>query len=444
MLLTEKFQPILESDKFAPISSSEKLMMAQLLENMEKEEARSLTEGTLTSDVAQFTPILIPLVRRVYPNLIANEIAGVQALNMPSGYLYAMVSTYTGTSTNSIHPNNKGQIVTLDDASAFVVGGDISAASGATGKVVYIEGTNVLVGLTGSVLFVSGDDVDNASTFSASVATVGATFSNENGFQKVLKGYTGPMATSTAEQLGNDMKEIGFDIRRALAEAKSRKLKGKYTLEMMNDLRAMHGLDAEQELMNLMAMELQLELDREIIQKANDLATVTSDAVINGYAGRWEIEKYRGLGIKIANEAREIGRLTRKGAGNTMIVSSKVATALDTIGSFTLAPVKGGVDSVISGITPSIGYFDGKYKVVTDNFATSDYATVLYKGQNSKDCGVFFAPYQAASFVKTQDPTSGQPALILSSRYDIVPNPLNPETYFRSFNVNFGNTIIGA
>ena len=434
MLLTEKFQPILESDKFTPLNSSEKLMMAQLLENMEKDEARSLSEGTLTADIAQFTPILIPLVRRVYPNLVANEIAGVQALSTPTGYLYAMVSNYTGDSINKISPTNRGQILVLDDVTGIAIGDVLTAVSGATGVVSYIEDMNVLVGVTGAQLFVATDVIGTA--------TVEATFSNENGFQKVLKGYTGPYATSAAEALGNDMKEIGFDIRRAMAEAKSRKLKGRYSLEMMQDLRAQHGLDAEAELMSLMSMELQLELDREIIAKANALSTATPDAVIAGYAGRWEIEKYRGLGIKISNEAREIGRLTRKGAGNTMIVSPKVATALEAIGSFTLAPVKGGVDSVISGVTPSIGYFDGKYKVITDNFATSDYANVLYKGANTKDAGVFFAPYQGASFIKTVDPISGQPSIILSSRYDIVANPLNAETYFRSFNVNFGSTIL--
>lgn len=435
MLLTEKFQPILESANFAPLNSSEKLMMAQLLENMEKDEARMLAEGTLTADIAPFTPILIPLVRRVYPNLIANEIAGVQALSTPTGYLYAMVSNYTGDSINKISPTSKGQIVVLDDVSALTVGGAITAGSGATGTVTYIEDNNVLVAVAGATMFVAGDTVGTA--------TVEATFSNENGFYKVLKKYTGPMATATAEGLGNDMKEIGFDIKRAMAEAKSRKLKGRYTLEMMQDLKAQHGLDAETELMNLMSMELQLELDREIIAKANELATVTPDAIVDAYAGRWEIEKYRGLGIKISNEAREVGRLTRKGAANTMIVSPKVATALEAIGSFTLAPVKGSVDATVSGITPNIGMFDNKYKVITDNFASSDYVNVLYKGANSKDAGMFFAPYAGASFIKTVDPTNGQPSIILSSRYDIVANPLNPEMYFRSFDVNFSSTILG-
>ena len=416
--------------------------MAQLLENLEKENERSVNEGTMTSDIAQFTPILVPLVRRVYPNLIANEIAGVQALNMPSGYLYAMVSTYTGSTTAPITPAAKGQILVLDDVSGFSVGSDISTAGGAHGVVMYIEDKNVLIKNTSTTLFISTDVVDNAAVFVAGVAVCEGTYSNEAGFQKVLKYYTGPMATSVAEALGNDMKEIGFDIRRTLAEAKSRKLKGKYTLEMFQDLKSMHGLDAEKELMDLMAMELQLEIDREVIAKANSLATIVPDAVVNAYQGRWEIEKYRGLAIKIANEAREIGRLTRKGSGNTMLVSPKVATALDQIGTFTLAPVKGGVDSVLSGVSPSIGMFDNKYKTITDNFATSDYVNVLYKGNNSKDAGMFFAPYQGASFLKLVDPTNGQPSLVLSSRYDIVSNPLNPETYFRSFNCNFGSTIL--
>jgi hypothetical protein len=211
---------------------------------------------------------------------------------------------------------------------------------------------------------------------------------------------------------------------------------------MFQDLKSMHGLDAEQELMDLMAMELQLEIDREVIAAVNSTATVVGDANISTYNGRWEIEKYKSLVVKMSNEAREIGRLTRRGGGNTIIVSPKVAVALEQVGSFILAPTPSNIDVNNSGIQPLVGNFNNRYKVIVDNFAEKEYATVLYRGSNNKDAGIFFAPYVAAGFTKVVDPTNGQPAVILNTRYDIVKNPLQPETYFRSFGINFSNTVL--
>lgn len=443
MLLTEKYKEELTSSKYAPLQESDMNAMALLLENQTEEVERLMKEGTLTGDVALFTPILVPMIRRVYPQLIAHQLAGVQPMSMSSGYLYAMTSRYLGNkASGTVTPTKNGQILSLADATGFVVGGSVSTAAGAIGTIIYVEGTKVLIDLV-SGTFAAGDVVDNASPFVASATTVTDTFSNEAGFKKVLKGYTGPVSTAVAEQLGSSMQEIGFDISRTLAEAHSRKLKGRYTLEMFTDLKKMHGMDAEQELMDLMAMELQLEIDREIISAVNGIATVTGDATINSYAGRWEIEKYRSLGIKISNESRTIGQLTRRGAGNTLVVSPKTAVALEQVGSFILATTPSTVNANISGFNPSnIGTFDNKYKVVVDNFAETDYATVLYKGASNKDAGVFFAPYVGASFTKTIDVETGNPALILSSRYAIVNNPMNPETYARTFGVNFGSTAL--
>lgn len=439
-MLTEKYQDILASEKFATLTESEKVEYAQLIDNQVKED--KLSESTLTADIAQFTPILVPMVRRVYPALIANELVGVQSLQMPTGYLYAMTNRYTGTSANPISPVGKGQILTVGDASSFAVGGDISAdtiahgGSGATGKVVYIEGKNILVSVTSDVYF-GLESVDNATPFVAGATTVTASYSNQAMFTKVLKNYTGPVATSVAETLGTDMKEVGFGVDKVLAEAKSRALKGKYTLEMLQDLKAMHGLDANKEIMDLMSQELKLEIDREIITSVNDLGAqnAVADATISSYAGRWEIEKYRSLAIRLSNEARIIGTQTRKGAANKALVSPRVATILENIGTFTLAPVKSGVDSVISGVSPKIGRFDNKLDVIVDNFATTDYATVLYKGASNKDAGMFFAPYQGAAFQNVTDPVTGQPAVILKTRYAVVNNPMNPETYVRNMNV---------
>ena len=440
VLLTEKFQDILESSKFAPVESADKSTLAQLFENHEKE--MKLSESVMSADIALFTPVLMPLVRRVYPALIANELVGTQALTMPTGYLYAMTNRYIGNSVNGIKPADKGQILVVADASVFTLGGDITTAGGATGKVVYKEGNNVLVSNTSSTIFQDGDAVDNAAPFAASATTVVETYSNQSMFKKILKGYSGPMATASAEVLGDEMNEVGFNIERTMAEAKSRKLKTKYTIEFFQDLKTMHGLDAEKELMDLMAMELKLGIDREIIQAVNDNATVTADANINAYQGRWEIEKYRSLAIRLSNESRIIGQETRKGAANTVLCSGKVATALEQIGSFTLSPVKAGLDSVMGGITPAVGTFDGKYKIIVVNFATTDYMTTIYKGANNRDNGIFFAPYQLANVIKTVDPVSGQPAMLISSSYAICANPMNPETYMRTTQENFINTVL--
>ena len=186
-----------------------------------------------------------------------------------------MTSKYLGDSTNSIGSSELAQIVVVANAANYPVGGNISAASGATGVVKYVEGKNLLVKLGNATLFVKGDNVDNTATFSATDTTVSDTFSNQAMFTKVLKNYTGPMNTATAETLGAGMKEMGFNIERKSVEAMSRKLKGKYTLEMFQDMKAMHGLDAEKELMDLMAMELQLEIDREMIGLANATAELS-------------------------------------------------------------------------------------------------------------------------------------------------------------------------
>lgn len=440
MLLTEKYKDILGSEKYSPLSESEQSIVAQIIENTVREAEKTVNESTTTADIAAFTPVLIPMVRRVFPNLVANELVGVQPLAMPTGYLYAMVTRYTGTSANPVVPQAKGQILELGDATTFVVGGPITSSS-AVGTVVYKEGSSVVVALT-SGTFAAGNSVDDASPYASAATTVTAAYSNQMMFTKILPGYSGPVATSVGEALGSDMKEVGFDIERVTAEAKTRALKGKYTLEMYQDLKSMHGLDAEKELTDLMGAELQFEIDRQTVNFVNGLATPVSDLSVNALGGRWEIEKLRLLGIKIANESREIGRLTRRGPGNVLLVSPKTSVALEAIGSFILATSKFAGDSTMSGINPAkVGVFDNRYKVIVDNYANSDYVNVLYKGGEKAAVG-FFAPYVGATFTKVVDPSNGQPALIAKTRYDLVANPLNPESYSRSFNLNFASTSL--
>jgi hypothetical protein len=410
--------------------------MALMLENTKAEE-KAINERTESGDIAAFTPILVPLVRRVYPTLIANNIMGVQALKTPTAYLYALVYKYTSSSDSAIHPSAKAQIVTLTSAVAVndILSGD---DSGAAGKVLYVEngGLTALVEITNGILFVAEDINTGANA-------IAATWTNEAQFQKVLTDYTGPYATSVAEGKRTDMNEVGFDIQRTMADAKARKLKGKYTLEMLQDLQAMHGIDAEKEMMNLMSLELNWEIDRQAVNYVNDLANAGADANISTYSGRWEIEKYRSLGIKISNDARKIGQLIRRGSANAMLTSPKAAVALEAIGSFQLAVTDAKIDAVNSGVNPNIGVFDKRYKTIVDNFNYGDeYINLLYKGESTKDAMAFLAPYTGASFVKTVDPESGQPAVILSTRYAMVSNPLTPQNYAIKSAVNFASTVL--
>jgi len=450
MLLTEKFEKELLSEKYAPISRNDMSTMALILENQEKAIETMVSEGTVASDIQGFTNILLPLTRRVYAKLIANELLGVQPMTGPTGFIYAMKYRYTGTShlvdgEVNIAPANRGQILVVDNVAGLVKGTNLTG-SGDNGAydvtIAYVEGNKVLVkhndGASQSATVIPGDTF----TVGEATVTVSSAFSNEAGFKQILKNYTGPVSTAAGERLAGDMAEVGFTIERKSIEAKTRKLKGEYTLEMYQDLKAQHGMNADDEIMSLMSQEMMMEMHREIVDFVNGQATQTPDLNIKDADGRWEIEKYRMLAIRIANEAREIGRLTRKGAGNILLVSPKVAVALETLGSFTSAPVASDVDGVSAGVVVA-GTFDSRFKVVVDQFADSEYCTVLYKGQDRRDAMGFFAPYVPAAFQKVSHEMSGQPAIILTQRYGLDTNPLNPEHYARSFAVNFNNTILG-
>jgi hypothetical protein len=422
----ENIQALLESSKYAPLTASDSAAMKLMLENTEKEHTRLVNEGTLSGDVAQFTPILMPMVRRVYPNLIANELLGVQPMSMPTGFIYALTNQYTGTGAASA----KGGVI---------VEGDV-----AHGDAVYSE--TAANGNVMSLVPSTTTDYTDGGT-----VTVVATYSNEAAFGRILKGYTGAIATAAAEALGTDMKEVGFSIAKKSVEAKSRALKGQYTVEMYQDLKAQHGLLADEEIMSLMSYEMQAEIDREVVDFVNGNATQLADTAFGstvGTDGRWEIERYRSQAIRIAAEAAQIGLDTKRGQGNVLVVSPKVATMLEQVGTFATAPMASGVKAPVSGGVA--GTFDGRFKVVVDQYATSDYCTVLYKGADRRDAMGFFAPYVPMSFTKVTNADSGQPAVIAKTRYalDTIPGVSSAgsndraATYARSFGVNFANTVL--
>jgi len=447
-LLTEKYAEILESAKMPAIKASEKSNVALLLENQAQEEARLMNEGTVASDVAQFTPIFMPLARRIQPALIANELVGVQPLTNPTGFIYALAFRYTGMGANAadktggrISPVAGGQILKVSVTGTAPVKGDTVKVGAATAVVIHTEGDFFLIDAKiGSATAVLNDATDVA------IGTISVTYSNELKFRKILKGYTGSLPTTQAELLGYDMAEVGFDIRQTQIGVESRKLKAEYSVEMYQDLKAMHGLNADEELMNIMAVEVQNELDREIVGKVNEWAAPAGDFKIGGTdasgSARFELEGMAHLSLKIANESREIARLTRRGAGNILLVSPKVATVLEQVKGYTPIATSSTTDATAVGVSV-IGTFN-KMKVVMDAFAETEYCTVLYKGSDRRDAIGYYAPYVPVSFTRVVHPESGQPAIILNTRYGIKENPLNEGEgiYARTFSVNFTDSLL--
>ena len=527
-VLSENYaDKILTSTKsmYKPLNEENTRLMNVLLKNTQNAVRRMISEGTYTNDVAQFTPILLPMVRRIYPNLIANELLGIQPMTMPTGYLFALVNEYLGTGLHKTASDTKprGVVYQLVDANGDPVdvlkdgvinvagyatnaqnpanglnGASVGASSGdeqvtttagtsiGGGYVVYSEEDKILVTWDGVTAKLAAGDAVPGTNY-----TVRNVWSNEACFNQILKYYTGDyhyetktvtnaqgntvtqqvlvkggLATPLAERLGVDMKEIGFTIQRKQVEAKSRVLKGRYTIEMFQDLQAQHDMDAETEMMNVMAQEINAEIDRECVEFVRSVSqwlpdttfggfhTTTPNIANNGVAtptfmvdGRWEIERYRAQAIRIAKEATQIGIECKRGQGNVILVSPMVATMLEQTAKFNLAPV-GDINQPVSG--GFAGIYDNRYRVIIDQYATDDYVTVMYKGADKRDALGFFAPYVPLTFTKTTNYESGQPAIIARTRYALstIPGIENADSddrakqYARSFSVDLNNSVL--
>lgn len=437
--MDENIKALVESKKYRGLARSDAAAMNVLLENTQNEHKRLVNEGTVSGDIAQFTPILMPLVRNAYPMLIANEILGVQPMTQPTGYMYALVNRYTGDSNNN-----------FDMHDLRIIEGDGPYDGTETG-VIYYEGNFALV------------DSANVGSVPTGGTAVSAVYSNMAMLDRIFKNYTGPYTTAAGEALANDMREIGFSIERKSVEAKTRALKARYTVEMYQDLKAQHGLLADEELISLISNEVRSELDRQVIGFVNGNATIVANASQVNIAGsgatthhaRFEIEMYRNQGIKIARESALVGVQTRRAQGNVLVVSPMVSTMLGQIGNYSPAPIASDIDrSAIGGV---VGTFDNQYKVVVDQFATSDYCTVLYKGADRRDAMGVFMPYVPLSFTRVTDFESGQPGIIAKTRYalDTIPgvdsdqsltldDPTRGSRYARTFGVDFADTILGG
>jgi len=400
--LIEKWAPVLDETSAGAITDHHRrAVTAAILENQEKAiaESRSAEMGFLseaspannTGSVNNFDPVLISLVRRAMPNLIAYDICGVQPMNGPTGLIFAMKSRYQGGSTSNREA--------LFNEAETQFSGDSS-------------GTH---------------DSDNASGWNG-VDSEGA---------RLTALAAGGMPTVDAEALGStggsSFNEMGFTIERQTVTAKSRALKAEYSLELAQDLKAIHGLDAETELANILSTEILAEINREVIRTVNSQAktgaqqaNVTAKGIFNLSSdadGRWSAEKFKGLTVQIDREANVIAKETRRGKGNVVICSSDVATALAAAGSLDYSPAISNNLQVDDTGNTFAGVLNGRMRVYIDPYASTDYITVGYKGTNPYDSGVFYCPYVPLQMVKAVGEDNFQPRIGFKTRYGMASNP---------------------
>lgn len=410
--LMEKWKPVLSEENSGPITDRyKKAVTAQLLENQEiafREEGSAMnflseqetTTNVTASGAANWNPVLISLVRRAMPNMMAFDVAGVQPMTGPTGLIFAMKSRYRST---------KGGVTAGDEAlfseAEFGYSGD-SATMAADGS--------GLSGVTDS----NGDSSIN---------------NDRNDPLAGLDLYT----TAEAEALGtagaNNFAEMGFTIEKATVTAKSRALKAEYTMELAQDLKAIHGLDAETELANILTTEILAEINREVIRTINSQAKTgasTGNTAINGIFdlstdadGRWSVEKFKGLMVQLDREANQIAKDTRRGRGNFIICSSDVASALSATGMLDYAPALSTNLNVDDTGNTFAGVLNGRTKVYIDPYATADYINVGYKGTSAYDAGVFYCPYVPLTMVRAVGENNFQPKIGFKTRYGMVSNP---------------------
>ena len=431
--LVEKWNPVLNEEAAGSITDSHKRSVtAALLENTEKalQEERQLTEAAPTNstgaNVANWDPILISLVRRAAPNMLAYDLAGVQPMSGPTGLIFAMKSKYT---------SQGGTEALFNEADTRFSGTQNSAAQPSSP---------------------SGLDVANAND----VKTIDS--------DRLTALAVGGMATDSAEALGdaagNAFPEMGFSIEKATVTAKSRALKAEYSLELAQDLKAIHGLDAETELANILSTEILSEMNREVIRTINSQAksgAQQSNVAVRGIFnmstdadGRWSAEKFKGLMVQIEREANAIAKETRRGKGNVVMCSSDVASALAAAGMLDYAPAISANLNVDDTGNLFAGVLNGRTKVYIDPYATVDYVTVGYKGTNPYDAGVFYCPYVPLTMMRAVGEDTFQPKIGFKTRYGMVSNPFVGATaanglataktnqYYRIFRVD--NIMVSA
>jgi len=429
--LVEKWAPVLNEESAGEIKDSHRrAVTAAILENQEKAflEQAQLNEvntnnsvtGAVGSGGAGWDPILIALVRRAMPNLMAYDVCGVQPMTGPTGLIFAMKSQYKTTSAGVTANDEALFDEAITGYSGDSAGGDQGASTRGVSGLVGATDTNVDSGIN-----------DSGSTF----------------VPVVNRG----MSTAAAEALGStgaQFNEMGFTIEKATVTAVSRALKAEYTLELAQDLKAIHGLDAETELANILSTEILAEINREVVRTINSQAKIgalQSNMTTRGIFdlstdadGRWSVEKFKGMLVQIERECNVIAKETRRGKGNVVICSSDVATALAAAGMLDYAPALSTSLQVDDTGNTFAGVLNGRTRVYIDPYATGDYVTVGYKGTNPYDAGVFYCPYVPLQMVRAVGENDFQPRIGFKTRYGMIANPFAGSTTAQS---DLANTV---
>jgi hypothetical protein len=410
--IQQKWQPVLDHPDLPEVKDSYKRAVTSvILENQEKslrEDAAFLSEAAPSnatgSSIQNWNPILISLVRRAMPNLIAYDIAGVQPMSGPTGLIFAMRSRYNSQS---------GGEALFDEADTDFSGRNKAGSS--------VDG------------FSSTDhDGSNPSVLNDSAP---GTYTKGTG-----------MTTAAAEALGdaagNSFAEMAFSIEKSTVTAKSRALKAEYTMELAQDLKAIHGLDAETELSNILSAEILAEINREVVRSvyitaekgasdnAGNAVNTTNEGIFDldtDSNGRWSVERFKGLMFQLERDANAIAQRTRRGKGNIIICSSDVASALQMAGVLDYTPALNNNLNVDDTGNTFAGVLNGKYKVYIDPYSANQsgkqFYVVGYKGTSPYDAGIFYCPYVPLQMVRAVGQDTFQPKIGFKTRYGLVANP---------------------
>jgi len=407
--LVKKWQPILEHPELPKVTDSYKrAVTAVILENQEraiKEDRAFMSESapqnsTDASYVQNWDPIMISLVRRAMPNLIAYDICGVQPMTGPTGLIFAMRAKYSSQSAAA---------EALFDAADTDFSGRNAAGSSTGGF---------------SSTADSGTNPGLLNDSPAGTYTTGT-------------GMTTAAAEALGDAAGNSFAEMAFSIEKSTVTAKSRALKAEYTMELAQDLKAIHGLDAETELANILSAEILAEINREIVrtiyinsEKGAQTGNVTTAGIFDldtDSNGRWSVERFKGLMFQVEREANSIAQRTRRGKGNILITSSDVASALQMAGVLDYAPALNNNLNVDDTGNTFAGILNGRYKVYIDpysaNSTAKQYFVVGYKGSSQYDAGIFYCPYVPLQMVRAVGQDTFQPKIGFKTRYGIQANP---------------------
>ena len=403
----KKWQPVLEHPDLPKIEDSyRRAVTSVILENQEraaKEDSAFLSEAAPTnatgSAVANWDPILISLVRRAMPNLIAYDIAGVQPMTGPTGLIFAMRSRYT---------SQAGAESFFDEADTDFAGRNAA-----------------------------GSSVDGYSSTAHAGTNPGVL--NDGSPGTFTKGTA--MTTAAAEALGdasgNAFAEMAFSIEKSTVTAKSRALKAEYTMELAQDLKAIHGLDAETELANILSAEILAEINREVVrtiyinaEAGAQTGNVTTAGIFDldtDSNGRWSVERFKGLMFQLERDANRIAQRTRRGKGNMIICSADVASALQMAGVLDYTPALSNNLNVDDTGNTFAGVLNGRFKVYIDpysaNSTAKQYYVVGYKGTSPYDAGLFYCPYVPLQMVRAVGQDTFQPKIGFKTRYGLVANP---------------------